>query len=172
MPLRSPGSRAFNKVAVVVNAPPSSGELRINPRHGLVLETLFVFENSGCVDGTRVKSVDSEFLRRRFHRWVDDIEHYPLLYSFYYARSGPSGSEYQLFASSLQTHLSGVLLPQGQGNRSHIIGISYVTDQARTSCLSLVRDVTAHTRRCLPSHSLEQRRGRPTPSLARAKYHL
>ena len=60
-----------------------------------------------------MKSVDSEFLRRRVHRWVDDIEHYPLLYSFYYARSEPSDSEYQLFASSLQTHLSGVLLPKG-----------------------------------------------------------
>ena len=55
--------------------------------------------------------------------------------SFYYVISG-TATQYQVAANLLSTSFSDVLLPQGGGNRSEILGIAYVADQLDAAAAS------------------------------------
>ena len=97
---------------MLVNAPPTSGFLTVEPTTGVVLQTAFSFACSG---------------------WVDDATDLPLLYSFFFEIYGADGTEYQLVAKTPTTSYSGALLPQGGGNASWIVGIGYIYDQLSAS---------------------------------------
>ena len=101
----------YSVLTVVVNAPPSSGALAIQPTVGVVLETGYDYAASG---------------------WVDDIADLPLLYSFFYSIYG-AATEYQLVANTPTTSYDGALLPRGGGNASLITGIAYIADQLGAS---------------------------------------
>ena len=97
----------YSTLSVIANAPPSSGKLSITPSLGVVLQTAFEFRGSG---------------------WVDDVLDLPLLYSFFYQIFGET-TEYQIVSSTPSTSYSGALLPQGGGNQSQVVGVTYVADQ-------------------------------------------
>ena len=69
-------------LTVLVNAPPTSGFLTVEPAAGVVLQTAFSFECAG---------------------WVDDATDLPLLYSFFFEIYGADGTEYQLVAKTPTT---------------------------------------------------------------------
>ena len=104
--------RVPQALTVLVNAPPTSGFLTVEPTTGVVLQTAFSFACSG---------------------WVDDATDLPLLYSFFFEIYGADGTEYQLVAKTPTTSYSGALLPQGGGNASWIVGIGYIYDQLSAS---------------------------------------
>ena len=101
----------YSVLTVVVNAPPSSGTLTIQPTTGVVLKTGYGYACSG---------------------WVDDVADLPLLYSFFYVIHG-SATEYQLVSNTPTTSYDGALLPKGGGNASLITGIAYIADQLDAS---------------------------------------
>ena len=109
----------YSLVMVQVNAPPSSGVLTLEPHEGIVLETRFRFSCSG---------------------WVDDAADLPLRYTFAYAISGTIPViEYQASALNSVPSYDDMLLPQGGGNASEVIGIVYVIDQVgRIECSRVV----------------------------------
>ena len=89
----------YSALTLVVNSPPSSGTLTLDPRAGVVMETAFDFACTG---------------------WVDDTTDLPLLYSFFYLIAGDEATEFQLVSNTPSTGYDAVLLPQGGGNASEV----------------------------------------------------
>ena len=138
--------QGYSTLAVIANAPPSSGELELVPKSGIALETLFAFASFG---------------------WVDDADDLPLRFSFYYIIGGDddasrggggegtltgdidyvsnvagtsSTTEFQLIADSYADSYSGAILPRGGAGTAGgggrlvksttvVTGVVYVADQ-------------------------------------------
>ena len=83
---RAPGTSGLT---VIVNAPPTSGTLTVDPASGVVMQDAFSFACSG---------------------WVDDVTDLPLLYSFFFLIYGDV-TEYQLVSKTPTTSCKTQPLP-------------------------------------------------------------
>ena len=154
------GLSGYAALSFVVNAPPTSGVVALQPRYGVVLETLFGYACSG---------------------WVDDAADLPLLYSFYYLvrtaracaqdntpenralalNSSPSSTpqvrgtevEYQLIADTPSDSFDGARLPQGAGNASEVDAVAYVADQLQAVARAVDTVVVCPFGRAVPTSS-------------------
>jgi hypothetical protein len=108
-PGRAPGA---SQITLIVNAPPTSGSLAIEPPSGTVLDTQFSFEAL---------------------QWVD--EDAPLKYRFGYVDPALHTNKF-VVAAQLNTLTEGILLPQGGGANSTLVAFVVVLDSLGASVQS------------------------------------
>jgi hypothetical protein len=101
---------AFTDVTLTVNAPPASGTFSVSPRRGYVLTTKFSLA---------------------LNNWADDLEDFPLRYSFEYRfPSDPLAVKYVLAFDALASYLTGASLPANPApSSSNVTLIGAVADR-------------------------------------------
>jgi hypothetical protein len=108
------GVGTFSQITLYANAAPTAGSLRVNPSAGIEYETSFEFSAVG---------------------WEDNVDDYPLRYSFYYSVTIDSPA-LTLQLRSLDPATSSVL-PQGQEDNDFALTIeSVVADVQGASVLT------------------------------------